>query len=260
LFVQRTPAPTRRLVLHELVRALVDQNFGLRRLVRLRARDHDAWLAARGVVDGIATLASGLRAHASNGSPGQRFAQLEASVGLGPGSSLVAKLRYLGGTRAVATALRSFPQTTEQLLHVDKFLERERALPVQLPSHIGSETLTTSETFGELDVRDLLQAYRIPNAAGVAAGWGGGRLALYRSPGGANTAVLVVRWDSAAEAEEWRDAVPRLVAAAFGFTTPRDCPPLDGCWSDEIASGVVASTSVLASGPDAARAGVALLH
>jgi hypothetical protein len=261
LLVRRRPAPARRLVLHELVRALVDQNYGLTRMLRLRARDHDRWLAARGVVDGTAAVASGLRAPRGAGSPSERFAQLEASVGLGPGRALVAKLRYLGGRKAVATALRSFPQTTEQLLHVDKFLERERALPVRLPPRAGALTLAASETFGELDLRDLLRAYRVPNAATVAAGWGGGRLALYRSAAGASTAALEVRWDSVADAEEWREAVPRLVAAAFGTTSTRDCPPLDRCWSgaEKVAAGVVGSRSVLTSGPDAALMGSALI-
>jgi len=230
-------------------------------MLRLRGRDHDRWLAARGVVDGTAALSSGLRTARPDGSPGERFAELEASVGRGPGRALVAKLRYLGGTRAVASALNSFPQTTEQLLHVDKFLERERALPVRLTARVGAMTLSASETFGELDLRDLLQAYRVPDAAAVVAGWGGGRLALYRSATGAYTAALELRWDSVADAEEWRATVPHLIAAAFGTTTTHDCPPLDRCWSGagEVGAGVVGSRSVLTSGPDAGFLGGALI-
>jgi len=260
LFLQRRPAPAQKLVLHELVRALVDQNYGLPRMLRLRARDHDRWLAARGLVDGTAALASGLRASRPAGSPGERFARLEASVGLGPGRALAAKLRWLGGPGALAGALRTFPQTTEQLLHIDKFLERERALPVQLPSRISEAKIVAVETFGELDVRAFLQAYRIPGANAVGAGWGGGRLALYRSSAGDDTAVLELRWDSVADAEEWRNAVPRLVAA-FGSTTGRDCPPLDRCWSGEreLAAGAIGDRTVLTAGREAERLGAALL-
>src|SRR5439155_8992135 len=86
----------------------------------------------------------GMRAPALHGSPLDRFLELEAAAGLGPGRALAAELRYLGGSRGLATALRTFPQTTEQLLHVDKFLERERALPVRLPSNVGVAKLTTS--------------------------------------------------------------------------------------------------------------------
>jgi hypothetical protein len=253
LLVRGARPPARARVLNELVRALVDQNFGLRRLARLRARDRDAALAAQGIVEGTAALASGVRAPALHGTALERFLTLEATVGPGPGRALAAKLRFLGGPRALATALRTFPQTTEQLLHVDKFLERERAQPVRLPSSIGQAELTASETFGELDVRSLLRAYRIPDADIVAAGWGGGRIGLYRSPSGGYTAALELRWDTVADAEEWHEAVPRLVASAFGVTTAHECPPLDRCWSagSELAAGVLGVQSVIASGGDA---------
>jgi hypothetical protein len=253
LLLRRAPAPARARVIHELVRALVDQNFNLRRLTGLRARDRDAAIAARAIVDGTAALASGLRASVPRGTPLDRFLQLEASAGLGPGRALAAELKYLGGRSALRTALRRFPQTTEQLLHIDKFLERERALPIRLPSRIGTTKLSASETFGELDVRNLLRALAVPNAAPTAAGWGGGRLALYLIPGGDTVAALVLRWDSPDDAAEWRAAVPRFVSAAFGDATPRDCPPLDRCWSGaaELAAGVFGDRSVLVSGPGA---------
>lgn len=261
LFLRGARPPARARVINELVRALVDQNFGLRRLAGLRSRDRDAALAAEGIVEGTAALASGVRALSLRGPPLQRFLELDAATGPGPGRALAAKLRYLGGTRALATALRTFPQTTEQLLHVDKFLERERALPVRLPSSIGMLRLTASETFGELDLRNLLRAHRIPAANVVAAGWGGGRLALYRSPAGEYTAALDLRWDTVADADEWRDAVPGFVATSFGVTTGADCPPLDRCWSaaTRLAAGTVGQRSVFASGPQADLVAAALL-
>jgi hypothetical protein len=233
LFVQRAPRPGRRAVIHEYVRALIDQNFHLAGIARWRTSDRDRWNAAQAMMDGVASLSSGLPA---------------------PGRALAAQLRYLGGRAAVAGALRAFPQTTEQLLHVDKFLERERALPVRLPTHVGDANLDTSETFGELDVRNFLNAFRLPDAAPVAEGWGGGRLAVY-----GDVTVIVLRWDTAADAAEWQAAVPRSVAAAFGGVSARTCPPLDACWGD-VAAGVYGTTSVLASGPGSAVVASALLH
>jgi len=233
LFVQRTPRPGRRTVIHEYVRALIDQNFHVGRIAGWRTRDHDHWAAAQGIVDGVASLASGVPS---------------------PGRTLAAQLRYVGGAKAVAGALRTFPQTTEQLLHVDKFLERERALPVRLPAHAGGPALAKSETFGELDVRNLLQVFQLHDAASVADGWGGGRLALY-----GDVAVIVIRWDTAEDASEWQAAVPRYVAAAFPGATQWTCPPLDACWGD-VAAGVYGTTSVLASGPGSAGVAAALLR
>jgi len=232
LFVQRKPPAARRVLINEYVRALIDQNFGLKRLVALRVRDRDRWYAAQEMVDGTAALASGLPS---------------------PGRALAAELRYLGGRAALTSALRAFPQTTEQLLHVDKFLERERALPVRLPARAGEVALSASETFGELDVRSLLQAFGLRDAAAVGDGWGGGRLALY-----GDVAALVLRWDTPEDAAEWQAAVPRYVAAAFPGATPRTCPPLDACWGD-VSAGVYGTTSVLASGPGSAGVAAALL-
>jgi hypothetical protein len=193
------------------------------------------------------------------GTPLERFVQLES--GLGAGKALAKELRYLGGSRALASALRLFPQTTEQLLHIDKFLQRERALPVRLPTRIGDWRLSASETFGELDVRSLLQAFGVPNAVAAAEGWGGGRIGLYVSPTGQRTAAVALRWDTVDDAAEWRAAVTRYVGAAFPGPTARDCPPLDGCWAStwDVAAGVLGSTSVFASGPDSDTIAATLL-
>jgi hypothetical protein len=260
LLLWRKPSASRRNVVHELVRALIDQNFGLRRLVGLRTRDRDRALAARGIVEGTASLVSGARTTSLCGTAQDRFLQLEAQAGLGPGRALARELRYLGGQTALASALRTFPQTTEQLLHIDKFLERERALPITLPSLIGSAKLTSSETFGELDVRSLLHAFSVPSAGTIAAGWGGGRLALY-TDGSNEVAALVLRWDSPGDALEWREGVATYVAAAFHGEHVGDCPPLDRCWAgdDELGAGVLGRTSVFASGPGAAAIAAALL-
>ncbi|HWJ32986.1 MAG TPA: hypothetical protein VNR59_11650 [Gaiellaceae bacterium] len=256
LYVQRRPVAGRRTLMNEYVRALIDQNYRLRRLLGLRARDRDRWLAANAIVDGTAALASGLRSSPVRGTPLDRFTTLESNAGLGPGRALAAQLRYLGGRTALASALRTFPQTTEQLLHVDKFLERERALPVRLPDSAVGKELVASETFGELDVRTLLQAFKVPLASATAEGWGGGRFALY-----GDVAVVLLRWDTPEDAAEWQAAAPRYVAAAFPGASAHTCPPLDRCWSGpaEIAAGVYGTTAVLASGPGAAAVAAALL-
>jgi hypothetical protein len=179
LLLRRTPMPQRAWVVNELVRALVDQSFNLRRIAGLRVRDRDRALAARAIVDGTAALASGVTASPARGAPLDRFVQFES--GVGAGKALAKELRYLGGLRALASALRSFPQTTEQLLHIDKLLEREPAVAVALRARIGDWKLSASETFGELDVRSLLRTFGVPKSVAAAQGWGGGRMALYVS-------------------------------------------------------------------------------
>jgi hypothetical protein len=259
LLLRRAPTAQRAWVVNELVRALVDQNFNLRRIASLRTRDRDRAIAAKSIVDGTAALASGVSTSPVRGTPLERFLELES--GLAAGKALANQLRYLGGSRALASALRLFPQTTEQLLHIDKFLERERALPVRLPTRIGDWRLSASETFGELDVRSLLRTFGVPRAVAAAEGWGGGRVGLYLSPTGQTTAAFALQWDTVDDAAEWRDAVTRYVGVAFPGATARDCPPLDGCWSStwDVAAGVLGSTSVFASGPASDTIAAALL-
>ena len=262
LVLRRGSTAKRSSVVNELVRALVDQNFNLRRLTGLRARDRDRAFAAKGIVNGTAALASGVRPAVVRGSSLERFEELDDAAALSAGKTLASQLRYLGGAPALASALRSFPTTTEQLLHIDKFLEREPALPVGLPAEIGVDQLSAKESFGELDVRSLLRAFGVPNATEVASGWGGGRLALYISPLGQAITVLALRWDTIEDAAEWRDASARYVAAAFPGATPRNCPPLDRCWSTAstvVAAGVLGTAGVLASGPGADAVAAAVL-
>jgi hypothetical protein len=259
LLLRRAPTAQRAWIVNELVRALVDQNFNLRRIATLRVQDRDRAIAAKSIVAATAALASGVSATPVRGTRLERFVELES--GLAAGKALAKELRYLGGSRALGSALRLFPQTTEQLLHIDKFLERERALPVRLPTRIGDWRLSASETFGELDVRSLLLAFGVPNAVAAAEGWGGGRIGLYVSPTGQTTAALTLQWDTVADSAEWRDAVTRYVGAAFPGATARDCPPLDGCWSStwDVAAGVLGSASVFASGPASDTLATALL-
>ena len=244
---------SRATLVHELTRALIDQSFNLRRLKGLRARDRDRALAGYAIVDGAAALASRRAATRLRGTPLDRFLQHEREAGLGAGRALALELRTIGGRAAVNSALRTFPQTTEQLLHIDKFLERQRAAALNLPATAAGAPLGWSETFGELHVRSLLQAFGVSGAAAAAGGWGAGRAALY-----GDTAVVVLRWDSLEDALEWRAAVERYAAAAFPAAPPRDCPPLDRCWGT-AAAGVLGRVSVLAGGPAADTVAAALL-
>ncbi len=120
------------------------------------------------------------------------------------------------------SALRRFPATTEQVFHLDKFLQRERALPIVLPAEVEGLRLGSTGTFGELDVRALLAVFGVPGLDAAAAGWGGGRSAVYRDA--ATEAVLVsLAWDSEANAAQWETAATAYVEAAFGDGTLTEC-------------------------------------
>ena len=196
--------------------ALQDQHFDLRRINRLSG-GHDARVAATAAIEGHASLLLGAPpvAKLGTGSRLARFLALEHGFDSTVGLRLAADLHNLGGTPAVRSALRRFPASTEQVFHLDKFLQRERPVPIVLPREVEGLRLGSTGTFGELDLRALLAVFGVPRLDGAASGWGGGRSGVYRDS--KTKAVLVtLDWDSEVDATEWKTAVEAYVGAAFG--------------------------------------------
>lgn len=238
----RKGADVRQTVLRELVHALQDQTFNLRRLSELRRGRRDAGLAASAAVDGSATLATDLtraistRTLASHGGSHARiFLALESAFPYSTGVRFASTLKNLGGDKAIHGALRRFPETTEQIFHVDAFLSREAPAAVALPDVAGGMTLERTDTWGELDVRALLAVFQVPRLDHVGEGWSGGRTAVYRDVAGEQTVALVLQWESEIDALQWREAVYTYVNEAFdaelaGFPASARCEA-DTCWS-----------------------------
>jgi hypothetical protein len=220
VYVRAGPAQ-RRTLLRELVHALQDQTFGLRRLSPLRAGRRDAALAGTAAVDGHAVFATTVRLGvarrvAANGTaPLESFLALEAGFPTTTGMRFISTLQNLGGRRAIFTSLRRLPETTEQIFHIDAFLARAPAVPISLPTVIGKFGRERDDTFGELDVRALLATFGVPRLDRAAWGWGGGRSGLYRDASGRPAVVLALDWDEAVDAAEWAQAVTAYVSRAF---------------------------------------------
>ena len=248
LLLRRTPTPPEGEGRERVVRALVDQNFKLRRLVGLRTRDRDRWLAANSIVDGTAALASGVSA------PLRVSLRSSASCNSTRGRCRSRHSRRAAlsrRTQALASALRLFPQTTEQLCTSTSSSNESVHSPSLFPTRAGTGSSVASETFGELDIRSLLRTFNVPNAIAAAEGWGGGRVAALR--------LTDRKDDRGARFAVGHDRRCRAVARCRnglhrGGFPRRDrtrCPPLDRCWSSswDVASGVLGSASVFASGP-----------
>ncbi len=235
----RAGSTQRRTLLRELVHALQDQRFGLRRLSGLRNGQRDAAIAATAATDAHATFSTGdrlgLAGVARSGSPLGTFLALEAGFPTTTGVGFISTLQNLGGKRAIFTALSRFPTTSEQILHIDAFLGREPAIPISLPTAIGKFGRAREDTFGELDVRSLLAAFGVPGRDRVGTGWGGGRTGVYRDPPARQAVVLALDWDEVVDADQWTEAVAAYVNDAFAVDRPGvpETTPCSAtaCWS-----------------------------
>jgi hypothetical protein len=137
---------------HELTHALQDQHFDLRRFEHWPKGDSDAELAAHSLIEGDATLAMALYV-ASN--PLRTLAFLKSLVGTGmsteeldkapralresllfpyqEGTDWTRSLYKQGGWDRVSKAFTDLPQSTEQILHPEKYFAHEAPVKVTLP-------------------------------------------------------------------------------------------------------------------------------
>jgi hypothetical protein len=245
------------LVAHELTHALQDQHWGLPTSTPpLTAGDGDRIVARRALLEGDASLASVayLRPGPLDPATVQRFVeqvavipeelatrhpeipeQLRATLAFqyNTGSVFAAAAYLRGGWAAIDAAHGDPPASTEQVLHPAKYFDaRDRPSRIVLG---GTEALAgrgwttvVEDTLGELDVRVLAGTGGDPVRAGtIAAGWDGDRLrALAR--GDEIVVVWLTTWDSDADAGEFADAVPALIAGAWAERRGRDVLVLVG--------------------------------
>lgn len=136
------------------------------------------------------------------------------------GLGFVTRLLTNGGYSAVDAAFADPPDSTEQILHPDKYLVREAPIKVTLPKVLFDRvgpgwTEVGEDTLGELLLRIWLNEGGVSSAASrtATAGWGGDRLVLFRGPAqGALSVAMHSEWDTAADADEFAAAATSAVA------------------------------------------------
>jgi len=192
---------------HELTHALQDQHYDLKGLMKYQSGHSDATLALQCLAEGDATSAmfDVMAPGVILSLPDEMFVrQVKDAMDEGPGADapramkeglaapyvdgvvFVHGLRRAGGWPAVDAAWQNRPQTTEQILHADKFASREPALAVDAPptASLGAEfTTADADTYGELPLRIMYGEWMTDTDAADAAGhWGGDRAVLARRP------------------------------------------------------------------------------
>jgi hypothetical protein len=218
---------------HELTHAIDDQHFGLSRLDGIAARcDDETFMAALGAVEGDAQFWATQVVTRFPSEPGGGSETGGSLTGVPPfivqlelwpytvGMAFIQQLDDAGGTSRVNQAMRSFPVSTEQVIHPDRW-PNDVPQPVDVPdlsSQLGSgwsdlDVMTVGEAWLQIMLALRLDA---DTASSAATGWDGG---LYRAWSNGSQAAVVLRtvWDTTQDAQEFADAMTRWIGTGTAF-------------------------------------------
>ena len=222
---------------HEYTHALQDQAFVLRSVVGEDRDQGDRSLARSALVEGDATLVMSLWAQqelsaaelaevASTSDPAGTAA-LEAAPAILKDSLLfpytsgltvaLAGYQVAGGFAGIDALFANPPDSTEQVLHPEKFAAREAPVKVTIPADLAERLgtgwkVSLQDTLGEFQLEILLREGGASGTRVAADGWGGDRVALVEGPDGAVGVVVDTTWDTEADAGAYATALESLVA------------------------------------------------
>jgi len=214
---------------HELTHALQDQHFDLKRFEKWPKGDSDAELAAHALIEGDATLAMTLymaknpmvalafiKSLGTQENSSQQFKQAPRALReslLFPyeaGSNWATQVYRRGGWDLVSKAFKQLPQSSEQIIHSDKYFSYEAPIKVTLPElkPLLGPTWKRIDTDvnGEWGLYLVLDEYLNNSAASKKAsdGWGGDRYALYEGVNPDDVFIAqFTTWDTAVDARDF---------------------------------------------------------
>jgi hypothetical protein len=222
-------------IAHELTHALQDQHYDLEAGHEERRNQNDRSLAYSAMLEGDATVSMVLygrqflsaveflqAVNQSSGGDSGAFdtapliLQRELLFPYDEGAQFVIMLYQMGGWAAVDEAWKNPPESTEQILHPDKYLEGERPIDLPMPDLAGplggDWRMLDEDTLGELDWTILFEQHAGERVANQAArGWGGDHYQLFlRDSDGAVVLGARTAWDSERDAMEFFDGYVRL--------------------------------------------------
>jgi hypothetical protein len=241
-------------IAHEIEHGLQDQHFDLKRFAAPIKDDGDRQLAHSALVEGDGTAVMLEFQAQAAGIPVEQLPVLVAQLGRqmlqggGLGQTPLfdhapAFLKetlifpYLGGLGFVEAlrkdapwsrideVWRSPPESTEQVIHPEKYLAHEHPVKVIAAplKSLGARKELRRDVWGELEWRVLFGSKLSDEVAEkAAAGWGGDRLVAYADPAApAETPPVIVErsvWDTETDAREAEAAARTLVARLAGHS------------------------------------------
>ena len=270
---------------HEFVHALQDQHYDLEALTD-EALDSEARAAVRALAEGEAQLVQFLYlAERDYFTPDEVDAIVNDSAQPDnsildeyppvlinnlafpyvSGSRFVGELYRAGGFAAIDAAWANPPQSTEHILHLERYRAGDAPQLVALAPltdtlGVGWQEIENN-VMGEFFLREYLdQQLPATTAARAALGWGGDRYAVYwnEATGGLVLALRLV-WDTAADAAEFAAAYADYPAGLFDVA-PQAQPDGSTCWQgkDVICFRQVDGESFVVRAPDVGTAAAVL--
>ena len=277
-------------LVHELAHALADQNFNLERFITHAGKSDDSGLARMAVMEGQATwLMTEVLARAAGQSLATNPALLDAVSGVAESTnqfpvfnSVPLYLRetlvfpYTEGARfqgavfrkmgkeAFAEVFRRPPETSQQILHPEKYFDGSQATQPAFPAvALGKGYKDLAEgMLGELDHAILIRQYgTAAQADALAPHWRGGRYALVENRAESRIVLRYVsEWDSPESARDifrfYAQALRKKWTRMEIATETDDMisgTGDDGYFVVKLAGAVVSSVEGLASLPSGVR-------
>lgn len=217
---------------HELAHALQDQHFNLRRFEKWPKGDSDAELAAHSLIEGDATLAMTLymaknpmvalafvRSLSTMNVASEQFKQAPRALRetlvfpYEQGAEWASRIYKRGGWPMISASFTKLPQSSEQILHPEKYLSYEAPVKVDIPdvrNYLGHDwKRIDADVNGEWSLYLILDQFLNSPAESkrAAAGWAGDRYFFYEGPkAGDALLVQLTAWDSEDDAREFFDA------------------------------------------------------
>jgi len=216
---------------HEYVHRLQDAQFDLEAIDEL-ATDDDMSLAISALIEGDATSAQTQYMFA-NFDFGELSALLESALAsqeqipespyflqkslefpYTEGVEFVSALLQMGDFAAVDAVFADLPKSTEQIIHPEKYLDKESPIELDIPDDAMGDgwTVQGENVLGEFFLRTWLESLGFVHAGDAAAGWGGDAYAVFEDGSGESALAIFTAWDSNEEAREFMDGLSNAFA------------------------------------------------
>lgn len=262
--------------IHDFAHQILNETFQFE-LLEISSLDQDAQVALRALLEGEATylqylylegdyldaeqqseIFDGLSSAATNTLEDlPPFLQSEFAFAYIDGLLFVQTLHEGDGYDGLNEAWSNLPESTEQILHPDRYLSGDSPLSVTIdPLGEGFENwrLVGEDVLGEFHLRQHLQGQGLSDSQinQAATGWGGGRYAVYQDENTGNLILLMrLNWDTVADSDEFAASYGTLMSQKYddqGVALPGG----DLCWEGEDATCFLtpAGDTLIVRGPD----------